>query len=135
MRCPFNLEAALHEQSPFEIGLFPGKLDYRTQKAAEASEFLSGLKIHTVSPRFVIGTGDHTILCDTSYEGCIVISFYANDCYDEWKQLLDRKTGSLPCDMSVKAHYDPNACRTFDQELFAWINSGCKADYDFRFRL
>lgn len=134
MKFPFNLESALHEQTPFELGLFPGKLDWRTQKA-EFSEFISGLKIYTVSPRFVIRAGGHTFLCDTSYDDHVVISFYAKDCYDEWKQLLDRKAGSLLCDMSIKAHYDPNACETFDQALFAWLKDGCKADYDFRFRL
>lgn len=137
MRFPFNLENALHEQDPMELGLFPCKLDYRTQRAAEASEFLSGLKFHTVSPRFVIGTKDkqHTILCDTSYDDCIIVSYYGDDFYDQWKQLLDRKAGSLPCDTSITAHYDEKAVNTFDQELFAWIKDGCKPDYDFRFRL
>lgn len=135
MKFPFDLESALHEQSPFEIGLFPLHLDWSTTKKARFSDWVSGIKIYNVSPRFVIKAGDHTILCDTSYDGCVVISFYATDCFDEWCKMLERKAGSIPCDSSIKAHYDENAGNTFDQALFAWIEDGCKPDYDFRFRL
>ena len=136
MKLPFNLEAALHEQSPFEIGLFPLHLDWSTTRKAHFSDWSNGIRICTVSPRFVIGTtrGD-TILCDTSYDGCVIVSYYATDCYNEWCRLLERKAGSLSCDSSIKAHYDENASDTFDQALFAWIEDGLRPDYDFRFRL
>lgn len=136
MKFPFDLEAALHEQSPFDLGLFPLHLSWSTPKKAEFSNWANCIGISTVSPRFVVGTNTgETILCDTSYDDCIFVSYYANDCYNQWCRLLERKAGSIPCDSSIKAHYDENACDTFDQALFAWIKNGCKPDYDFRFRL
>lgn len=135
----YYLEDALHDQSPMEIGLFPCKLDWSTTRKAEFSDWVSGLKFCTVSPRFVVGTkdGSGTILVDVSYEntGSVIISYYADDFYDQWRQLLHRKAGSLPCDRSITAKIDEKAVNTFDQELFAWIKEGCPQDYDFRFRL
>lgn len=131
----FNLENALHEKSPVELGLFPLRVGLPFREGFDA--FIKDLKFLTKSPRFVVGTksGQCTIMCDVSYDNCIVVNYYDYDCFHAYETILKRGMGGINPTSTVYFKYNPRAYAIFEEALYVWVRDGASPDAKMEFHI